>query len=125
MPSQNVMIMSKPKEFDTNIGDECWIEITNDKITAVVKDPKTIYEPIYEIIGISNISLNSIKGVSEYTEMLSRSLKMLSAEPFTDYETMLSMTRAFEGLETHYGWAEMDNVDHMNYAVKEILPKIQ
>lgn len=124
IPSTNCMLTSKPKRFD--IGDECWVELdSNNKITNVVKDHQIIKNPNLEMIGISNISMNTIKNVNEYERMLNESLQMLSNNNMEDYEQLLSRHKRFISEETKYDWAEMDNVNHMEYAIENVLPNIK
>ena len=118
--SENCMIVSEPKGF--SIGDECWTHTGDDNF--ITKISKTDVAST-EIIGISNISMNSIKGVNDYDKMLSLSLAMLDKENNEDYESMFASAGNFKSVKTEYLWAEMDNVDHMDYAVNNILPKIK
>lgn len=122
IPSRNCMIISKSKNFD--IGDECWVNInSNGEIIEITKDNSKINSE-YEMIGISNISMNMVLNVNLFEKMLSDSLDMLSKDNQKDYESLLVKQR-FGFLETKFEWAEMDNVHHMEYAIKNILPKIK
>lgn len=122
LPSSTCMVISEPKGFD--IGDECWVELNNEKITKITKDPKKVKDAKYEMIGITNISMNTISSVNDYERMLSESLSLLSKNDLEDYEQLIVKMKSFNGIKTELPWAEMDNVKHLEYASKHILPKI-
>ena len=124
IPSINCMLTSKPKGFD--IGDECWVEMDKqERITGIVKDPKKIKKAELEMVGISNISMNTIENVNEYERMLNESLQMLSENNMEDYEQLLAANKRFVSEQTIYEWAEMDNVQHMEYAIDNVLSKLK
>jgi len=124
IPSLNCMLTSKPKRFD--IGDECWVEMDkHERITSIVKDPKKIKKAELEMVGISNISMNTIENVNEYERMLNESLQMLSENNMEDYEQLLASNKRFVSEQTIYEWAEMDNVQHMEYAIENVLSKLK
>jgi len=122
IPSSNCMIIAEPKGFD--IGDECWVQIEDDKITKISKDSKKIKNAKYEMIGITNVSMNSISSVNEYEKMLSESLYLLSKNDLEDYENLITGMKSFTAIKTDLAWAEMDNAKHLEYATEHILPKI-
>jgi choline kinase len=121
--SENCMIVSEPKSFD--IGDECWAHTKkHDGIEFITEITKT--KPAKcEMIGISNITTNSIKSIDDYESMIKLSLDMLYKNNLEDYENMLSKFGNFRSVKSDYLWAEMDNVLHMEYATENILPKIK
>lgn len=122
IPSENCMIISKPKRFD--IGDECWVQLENEMVTKIDKNPKKVKNAEFEMIGISNITMNTIESVNNYDKMLDLSLGLLTKNNNEDYETLISKMGIFKGLVTTDEWAEMDNVQHLEYATKNVLPKI-
>ena len=123
LQSVNCMVISKPKRFD--IGDECWIETdSNNNITKITKNKSSVKNPEFEMVGITNVSMNSISSVNEYEEMLSESLRLLSKNNLEDYEQLIVKMNNFKAIETKCNWAEMDNAKHLEYAIENILPKI-
>jgi choline kinase len=123
LPSMNCMLISKPKRFD--IGDECWIDMDSRKnITKITKDPSSIKNPKFEMVGISNITMNTVTSVNEYEQMLTLSLDLLSKNTLEDYEQLIVNMANFKGIETDLTWAEMDNVKHLEYTIENILPKL-
>lgn len=124
IPSINCMLTSKPKRFD--IGDECWVGMDDQqRITQIVKDATKLNDSELEMVGISNISMNTIDNVNEYERMLNESLEMLSDNNMEDYEQLLASNKRFTSQETKYEWAEMDNVQHMEYAIDNVLSKLK
>jgi choline kinase len=118
------MLTSKPKRFD--IGDECWVGMDDQqRITQIVKDATKLNDSELEMVGISNISMNTIDNVNEYERMLNESLEMLSDNNMEDYEQLLASNKRFTSQETKYEWAEMDNVQHMEYAIDNVLSKLK
>jgi len=95
------------------------------RITSIVKDPKKIKKAELEMVGISNISMNTIENVNEYERMLNESLQMLSENNMEDYEQLLAANKRFVSEQTIYEWAEMDNVQHMEYAIDNVLTKLK
>lgn len=123
LQSVNCMIISEPKRFD--IGDECWIDMdSKGNIKKITKDKSTIKNPEFEMVGITNISMNSINSVNDYEKMLSLSLELLSKNNKEDYEQLIVKMNNFKGVQTDLLWAEMDNVKHLEYTIENILPKL-
>jgi len=123
LKSVNCMIISEPKRFD--IGDECWIDMdTKGNIKKITKDKTSIKNPEFEMVGITNISMNSINSVNDYEKMLFLSLELLSKNDKEDYEQLIVNMENFKGVKTDLLWAEMDNVNHLEYTIENILPKL-
>lgn len=123
LESINSMVISQPKRYD--IGDECWIDMDNNgNIKKITKNPKLIKNPEYEMIGITNISMNSISSVNEYEKMLTESLDLLTKNNLEDYEQLIVKMGNFKGVKTELSWAEMDNVQHLEYTIENVLPNI-
>jgi choline kinase len=123
LQSENCMIISKPRRID--VGDECWIERDkSNNITKITKDLKKVKKAEYEMIGITNITMNTILSVNDYEEMIKESLTMLAKNNMEDYEQIIVKMGNFKGIETEFSWTEMDNARHLDFAREHILPKI-
>ena len=122
MKSENCMVVSSPRA--AGLGDECWTQIEDDIITKITKDKNACLNPEYEMVGITNISLSSVRNLANLEKMIKLSVDMLYENNQADYESMITEMNIFKPYVTTKLWAEMDNIKHLEDAITNILPNI-
>lgn len=122
MKTENCMVISKSRT--AGLGDECWTQIEDGIITKITKDAKDCHNPDYEMVGITNISLNSVSHLANLEKMIKLSIDMLYENNQADYESMIAGMNIFKPYVTDKLWAEMDNIKHLEDALTKVLPHI-
>ena len=122
MKSENCMVVSSPRAV--GLGDECWTQIEEDVITKITKDKNACLNPEYEMVGITNISLSSVRNLANLEKMIKLSVDMLYENNQADYESMITEMNIFKPYVTTKLWAEMDNIKHLEDAITNVLPNI-
>jgi choline kinase len=122
MKAENCMAISAPRT--AGLGDECWTQIEDGIITKITKDKNDCLNPEYEMVGITNISLNSVSTLANLERMIKLSIDMLYENNQQDYETLITEMNIFKPYVTDKLWAEMDNIKHLEDAITKVLPNI-
>jgi len=122
MKAENCMVVSAPRA--AGLGDECWTQIEDDIITKITKDKNDCLNPEYEMVGITNISLSSVRNLANLEKMIKLSVDMLYENNQADYESMITEMNIFKPYVTNKLWAEMDNIKHLEEAITKVLPNI-
>lgn len=122
MKAENCMAISAPRS--AGLGDECWTQIEDGIITKITKDKNDCLNPEYEMVGITNISLNSVSTLANLERMIKLSIDMLYENNQQDYETLITEMNIFKPYVTDKLWAEMDNIKHLEDAITKVLPNI-
>ncbi len=108
----------------TNSGDEVYITVDkNLEVNAISKNLKTIGTPYAELVGISKLTLNTLKAMCDFASSHHHDM------PKMEYEAALV---GAQGMGEHLyirkveylTWREIDDASHLEMATKHILPRI-
>lgn len=111
----------------TDSGDEVYLEVdAQNHLTALSKKKQEVKSIFAELVGISKISKNTLKAMSDYYQA-SNNKKM-------EYEhAMLAVSKnatndenkiAVKKIE-YYAWREIDNEEHLKMAIEKVYPRIK
>jgi 2-aminoethylphosphonate-pyruvate transaminase len=118
----NTILISPAK----NIGDDVYVEDFAGLLNQISKDSAKVKSTENILVGISSFSYELVKNfLTPFTEGLFYEIDDINKK--MEYEHLLVLSRnymLFKVYKTKYQWCEIDNAEHLEYAIKNILPNI-
>ncbi|MBK3494845.1 2-aminoethylphosphonate--pyruvate transaminase [Viridibacillus sp. YIM B01967] len=114
----NVILASNP----TNSNDEVFIEVTEKyQLVQLSKNLNKLRKSYGELVGISKISSSLLHDIAQYAQRTPN----VSSLDYEEALVALKSSAIFVHKITNYTWCEIDNEEHLDFARKNIFPRLQ